>query len=423
MTTCLRLTGGLLAAGLLSTAHATTPYSTDQFLLGDWGGSRTRLHEAGVDLAITYVHELAYNTQGGDEHRGAYADQLMFDAALDLDKLLGWAGAGFRFTLVNRNGEDLNQEANLGVRFSPQEIYGYGSVTRLVHFYYQQALLDDRLLVKLGRLPMSGDIFPFACPFQNLGFCGTVPGYASDNWYTWPISQWGATARYQLAEQWSLQTALYQVNPRFTERGQGLNFGSPSGTTGYHAVAELGWTPRLGGQPGEYRIGLWHNTGDFADVYRDQAGGSQALTGAPPEEHDRASGGYFMADQQVWQSATQSARTLRLFAHFIQADPDVTTLDRLWHLGAFLTAPLDSRPHDEIGLAVGRLETSDRVQRRLRDAGAPVADKEYPVELYYGLALTPAVTLRPNVQYFHRPGGLDDERDVVVVGLKTVISF
>ncbi len=189
MTTSLRFGSGLLAACLFTSAHAAE-YSPDQFLFGDWNGSRTRLHEAGVDLQITYVNELAWNTQGGDDHTGTYADQVMFDAALDLDKLLGWAGAGFHFTVVNRNGENLNAEADLGVLLQPQEIYGYGSTTRLVQFYYQQALLDDRLLIKLGRLPMSGDIYPFACPFQNLGFCGTVPGYVTPNWYTWPISQW-----------------------------------------------------------------------------------------------------------------------------------------------------------------------------------------------------------------------------------------
>lgn len=422
MTTSLRFGSGLLAACLLTPAHAAD-YSPDQFLLGDWNGARTRLHEAGVDLQFTYVNELAYNTQGGAEHTGTYADQLMADAALDLDKLLGWSGAGLRFTVVNRNGENLNAEADLGVLLQPQEIYGYGSVTRLVQFYYQQALLDERLLVKLGRLPMSGEIFPFACPFQNLGFCGTVPGYVTPNWFTWPISQWGATARYQMSDDWSLQTAIYQVNPRFTEREQGLNFGSPSGTIGYHAVGELGWTPTLGGQPGAYRLGLWHNTGDFEDVYRDIAGRPISLSGASAAEHDQASGGYLMAEQQLWQSAAVPERRFKLFANLIQSDPDVTYIERIWHLGAFLSAPFAARPQDEMGLALGRLEINDSSRKRLREQGEPVPDVEYPAELYYRLALTPAISLTPNVQYFYQPGGLDEAEDVLVVGLRTAVSF
>ena len=422
MTTSLRFGSGILAACLITSAHAAE-YSPDQFLFGDWNGSRTRLHESGVDLQITYVNELAWNTQGGDDHTGTYSDQLMFDAALDLDKLLGWSGAGFRFTVVNRNGENLNAEADLGVLLQPQEIHGYGSVTRLVQFYYQQALLDDRLLVKLGRLPMSGEIYPFACPFQNLGFCGTVPGYVTPNWFTWPISQWGATARYQLNQEWSLQTALYQVNPRFTEREQGLNFGSPSGITGYHAVAELGWTPTFAGQPGAYRLGLWRNPGDFEDIYRDAAGRPMALSGAPAAEHDKASGGYLMAEQQLWQSSAVAERRLKLFANFIQSDPDVTYIERIWQVGGILSAPFASRPNDELGLGLGRLEINDDARKRRREQGEPVPNVEYPAELYYRVALTPAISLTPNVQYFHQPGGFEEAQDVVVMGLKTVVSF
>ena len=50
-------------------------------------------------------------------------------------------------------------------------------------------------------------------------------------------------------------------------------------------------------------------------------------------------------------------------------------------------------------------------------------DVEYPAELYYRVALTAAISLTPNIQYFHRPGGFDEAEDVVVVGLKTVVSF
>ena len=95
----------------------------------------------------------------------------------------------------------------------------------------------------------------------------------------------------------SLQTAIYQINPRFTERSQRLNFGSPSGTTGYHAVAELGWTPTLPASPA--RLGLWRNTGDFEDLCRDSSGLPLSLSGASAAEHDHATGGYLMAEQRV----------------------------------------------------------------------------------------------------------------------------
>lgn len=415
---------GLLGVCALQQAQADN-YSPGNFLFGDWQGQRTRLHEQGVDLQFTYVNELAYNTQGGVQHKGTYSDQLMADARFDLQRLLGWQGAAFRITFTNRNGESLTREADTGTLLAAQEIYGYGSVTRLVQFYYQQALLDERLLFKIGRLPMSGDVFPFSCTFQNLTFCGTVPGYITPNWFTWPVSQWGASLAAQLADDWWLNTSVYQVNPHFTENSQGLNFGSPSGTTGYLAVGELAWKPVLGGLPGSYRVGVWRNTGDFDDLYQDIDGQPIGLTGAAPAQHDQASGYYAMAEQQVYRNPDNAARGLTLFTNFIQSDRDVSNVERLWHLGAFIRGPLAQRPQDEIGLALGRLEVNPRSARRVQQAsGLPRrADVEYPVELYYGLQLTPALTLRPNLQYVRNPGGFEHDRSVVVWGLKTEISF
>lgn len=415
---------GLLGACALPLAQADS-YSPANFLFGDWQGQRTLLHEQGVDLQFTYVNELAYNTQGGEQHKGTYSDQLMADARFDLQRLLGWQGAAFRLTLSNRNGESLTQEANTGTLLAAQEIYGYGSVTRLVQMYYQQALLDERLLLKVGRLPMSGDVFPFSCKFQNLTFCGAVPGYITPNWFTWPVSQWGATLAAQLADDWWLNTAIYQVNPRFTENSQGLNFASPSGTSGYLAVGELAWKPSFNGLPGSYRLGLWRNTGDFADIYHNVDGQPIGLTGAQAKQHDQANGYYAMAEQRVYQSARNPARGLTLFANFIQSDRDVSSIERVWHVGAFISGPLAQRPQDEIGVALGRLEVNPRSARRVQQAsGQPQrADVEYPLELYYGLSLSPALTLRPNVQYVRNPGGFEHDRSVVVWGLKTEISF
>ncbi len=399
-------------------------YDPAAFLLGDWNGARTQLHDNGIDFSFTYTNELAYNTQGGDEHKGTYADQLMLDTRLDLQKLAGWQGAELRFTLTNRNGENLNAEADLNTLLSPQEIYGYGSVTRLVQLYYQHKLYDDRLTLKIGRMPMSGDVFPFDCKFQNLTFCGTVPGYITPNWFTWPVSQWGASASAKVADDWTVSTALYQVNPSFTKNSQGLNFGSPHGTTGHLAVGEVAWTPTVAGLAGSYRVGVWNNTGDFSDVYEDIDGQPIALTGNAARQHDSATGYYALAEQKVYQDPTVTSRSLSVFANFIQSDRDVSSIERIWQVGAYLKSPFASRPADEIGFALGRLEVNHRSARRLRQEGAAhTPDVEYPMELYYGVAVTPAIILRPNVQWVNNPGGIEQDRSVVVFGLKSIFSF
>jgi len=52
-----------------------------------------------------------------------------------------------------------------------------------------------------------------------------------------------------------------------------------------------------------------------------------------------------------------------------------------------------------------------------------VQGSEYPVEVYYSANLTNWITLRPNVQYIHHPGGTGENANVVVLGLKASMKF
>jgi porin len=91
--------------------------------------------------------------------------------------------------------------------------------------------------------------------------------------------------------------------------------------------------------------------------------------------------------------------------------------------------PFDARPQDAIGLAVGRTHVNHRVAAaaELQNAAGlgpvPVQGAEYAVELYYSLHAIAGLILRPNLQYVHNPGGSRENRDAVVVGLKTVVAF
>lgn len=420
-----------LAVGLLAFAPAAAKAqaSDASHVFGDWNGARGKLQARGVDLLVTYVNEIAANSQGGRRREASYADQIMVDANFDLQQLADISGASVHVSLTDRNGVDLKEKAGLGTLLSPQEIYGYGRTTRLAQLYYQQKLWADRMTVKLGRLPMSGDIFPFSCEFQNLTFCGAVPGYITPNWFTWPASQWAVSVNTKLSDALQLATAVYQVNPSFTRNDQGLELGSPSGTTGAHVVAELTWTPELNGLRGAYRVGVWRNTGRFVDLNSRQAPASTERRGSEPLTLDHASGYYLMAQQPLHRSAADPRRALTAFANLIQSDRDVSYVETVWEAGFFWRGPLARRPNDTLGVAVGRLGVNRVSRRRLeeRNAGSgqpiPIPNVEYPLEGYYAWAAAPGFITRPNVQYIRNPGGISRSKDVVVFGLKTSASF
>lgn len=147
----------------------------------------------------------------------------------------------------------------------------------------------------------------------------------------------------------------------------------------------------------------------------------------PPEEHHGAAGYYLKLDQILWASRFNSARRLKGFFHFIQSDRKVSESDRWIQTGVFYAAPFASRPNDDINLGIEALDANGRSRKTLRisaAAGGPaVAHTEYPLKLYYRVQLTPAVTLSPNLQYVKYPGDLANHRDVMVSGLKSIITF
>ena len=108
------------------------------WLLGDWGGARTRLRNQGVDFQFGYTGEFAYNATGGVEIEAAYADQYAAGMTLDFDRLIGIPAAQFQVTLTERTGHNLSDDAQLGTLQQVQEVYGRGQTVRLTDFWYQQ---------------------------------------------------------------------------------------------------------------------------------------------------------------------------------------------------------------------------------------------------------------------------------------------
>jgi porin len=79
---------------------ATDIFDADSpWMFGDWGGHRTGLEVTGVTFLADYVGESATNLNGAfdDDTVTRWADQFTFGLHLDLEKLLGWPTAQFRF--------------------------------------------------------------------------------------------------------------------------------------------------------------------------------------------------------------------------------------------------------------------------------------------------------------------------------------
>ena len=420
----------LLLAGLGVARAAEIP----QGLLGDWGGLRTYLADHGVDLELSYINESAVNVRGGDSREAAYADQFYFGGWLNLKQLVGVPGARIVFSLSDRNGESLTVKAGLHNLLEVQEIYGLGNYARLNQLYWEQRLFDDRLLLKFGRLTGTFDFMPFSCYFQNIAFCATLPSHnVAANWIPFPGSTWAGVARLDFKNDWYVQGGVYEVNPDFYEPKYRFAFGTPFGGPGKREVLEVGWLPKSAGVDGGYRIGAWYDNVGGDDLFLNTEGAPLATAGGTPLQQHHQSGFYAMAQQQVWTHPGSERRRISLFANFVQADRRIAEIEQIAEVGFFWTGPTSLRPQDDFSGAVARVHVNSLIAEgaTLYNSQSPpppgppkpVPYNEWSSEIHYSVNVTPAITVRPNVQFIHAPGGVDERTSVVVLGLHLSVQF
>jgi porin len=189
----------------------------------------------------------------------------------------------------------------------------------------------------------------------------------------------------------------------------------------------VGWLPKSAGAEGGYRLGAWYDNGGGNDLYLNTDGAALATEGGTPLQRHHQFGFYAMA-----QGGSES-RGISPFANFVQADRRIAAIEQIAEVGLLWSGPTSWRPQDDLGVAVGRVHANSLIAESATlynsqlpgttGRGAPVPENEYPVEIHYSVKITSAITVRPNIQFVHAPGGIQEAEDVVVFGLHLSVVF
>ena len=141
-------------------------------------------------------------------------------------------------------------------------------------------------------------------------------------------------------------------------------------------------------------------------------------------------GGYLTFQQQVTRNSSDDVNAgLKLFLNAAVADGATSATSFQIAGGLIYTGPFSSRPHDSIGFAAGTTQVNNRLtdlqnlQNAMGLGPVPVRNSEYVMELFYTIAPVPGLLIRPNVQYIATPGASYQNANIVVFGLKSLISF
>lgn len=435
-----------LKLSLLSAAICSSPFASAndfwshdrKWLFGDWKGERKQLEDQGYKFTAAIMSQGATNLDGGynDSNTFKNAAQLTLGANFDLNKITGWNNTTAAIMITKRDGNALTLEQIKDPRSSAlgnsQEIYGRGKIWRLTQAWVKKGSADHTVQFKIGRMGMSDDFNSSQCEFQNLLLCGGQLGKSIGSiWYNWPVSLWGTNVKYQFAPEWTLGVGVYEVNPdnvktQSDSDGFNLDMNNVKGAT---IPIELVWKPKLNafdGLSGEYKIGGLYSTAEANDVKT--AG----------KVHDGKHSFWINAQQQLTQQDNDDRRGLFMSVNAVVNDKATTTVQSTQQLSFWYKGLLDNRPNDTIGLGFANYVVNERARDRQistnenrgyyeYDALAvnyiPIQHDELNVELNYTYHWSPAVMIRPNIQYIYQPAGVKEVDDAWVLGLSTRLSF
>jgi porin len=317
---------------------------------GFWGLSDS-LADSGIELGLSMTNIYQSNIRGGldtHEKRGQHTGSYDLEIGADLQQLLGIEGGSL---LVHTEGSwsrfDVD-ETSVGSVFGVNADGAGRRAMDVTEVWYEQAMFDETLRLRLGKMDIGGGFECRGCP---VSFDGSA--YANDetaqflngalvNNPTIPMPDMGigAVLYWNPIEWWYASIGAIDADADARETGFRTAF---HGEDNFFYAAETGVAPVLdsgkGPMPGAYRIGIWNDP---------QA--KESFSNGEIRRDD--TGFYISADQMVYKenNGAEDSQGLGLFTRYGMADKKVNDIADFWSFGMQYQGLLEGRDDDVLGL-------------------------------------------------------------------------
>lgn len=375
--------------------------SKQDYLTGNWGGRREKLKDKGIDIFGYYEATVLGNPIGGEKNGVAYAGFLDLYINMDLGKLIGMKGSSFRISASWSSGRSLTGDF-IGNFFNASSAFDGDSIS-LYQLYFEQTLFDDMLNIAFGRMG-TGDEFmtsPIFYNFVSLAFDQNpvsiffnIPSFTVN-----PTSTWGGRVRVSPVRQFYAMFGVYDSKPN--ARKQGFRNIDLAINGEALVIGEIGFSLNgdddSNGLPGNYKLGGYYDTSKFSTL-------------SDPDLKNRGNYGFYLIMEQMIyrESVDVSGQGLKPFLAFTLAPPDdINTFPFFFSTGLVYKGLFSGRENDttSFGLAYGKVSKEIRGQ-----------DFEMLIELTHVFAITPWLSVQPDVQYVIHPHGSSEIPNALVIG-------
>ncbi len=435
--------------GFLSTA------SRSSNLFGDMWGLRPALSRYGVTLSVIENSEVFGNVSGGVRQGFEYNGLTTGTLQMDTQRAFGLNGGLFNVSAEEIHGGNLSA-SNLYTLQTASGIEADRGI-RLWELWYQQKF-GDTFDIKIGQQSLDQEfmVSQNASYFINTMFgwpmlpSADLPGGGP----AYPLSALGIRARAHVTDSITVLAGVFNGNPAPNTIGD-PQLSNPFGVSfplngGVLAIAELQFAYPGSGTVVKadeddplartYKIGVWYDSEDFADLRYDSAGlplGNPA-NNQTPETRRGDYAFYGVVDQMIWRSEDPD-RNINVFLRpMFTPLQDRNLISFSLNAGLTMHEPFFGRDDDTAGVGVNFAQVSNGASGLDQDTALynpgvynPVRHNETVFEATYQYQVMPWWQVQPDVQYVLNPGAgiadpynpTDKIKNELVLGLRTNITF
>lgn len=411
--------------GLLPVPEYAGGLGERAWLLGDLGGVRTDLANYGLQFDIQWTQAFQSIVDGGRDRTGQYGGSLDYNLKLDLQKLGLLPGALISVGAESRYGNTVNSQSGL---LLPVNVDGFFPLSSddnieiaLTSLNYTQ-FLSPHFGVVAGKVTtLDGDLNEFASgrgvrQFQNAAFLfSPVAGL------TVPYSSLAVGAIWLPTPKVQLSTTVLNASDSSTTSGFD-DFGA-----GWFWSTELSFQYLLGNKPGGQTFGgALIGDADFArlgHLFTFDPGEGVATSTTDESWYLSWNFWQYITTESTpegpiqLRDGTPDLQGLGIFGRAGIADDNTNPVDWSASIGLAGRGLIPRRDNDVLG--VGYFYThlqSSRIQGTLG-----IDDQTQGGEMFYSIALTPAVALTPNCQVAE--GAVKSTDTAVILGLRLHLQF
>ncbi|MBU1261284.1 MAG: carbohydrate porin [Planctomycetes bacterium] len=378
---------------------------------------RESLKNSGIDFDVSVTQIYQNNVRGGlstHNHRGRYSGRYDFELYFDGQKIFGLENSLFymhnRGSWTDAGGID---GTSVGSIFGVNANAFGDRAFDIVELWYQQGFNDNKFILRLGKLDLTGGFECKGCPvsfdgssFANNETAQFMNGALVNNpTIPFPDNGLGIIGHYNPVEWWYISAGIADAQADFRETGFNTAFHDEDY---FFSIAETGIVTEIdsanGPLQGAYRAGLWYDPqpkghSDMDKRYRDDTGF------------------YLSFDQMLHRENADDQQGLGTFFRYGYAPSKANDLTNFVSAGLQYQGLLEGRDDDVLGFGFAKGFLSDKAKATYTE------DAESVYEIYYNAQILPTVNVTPSLQYIVHPGAINSVGNATVLAVRVSLAF